>query len=92
MLQAHIYISGFVQGVGFRYFIRDNAEKLGIKGWVRNTLDNRVEAVLQGDKISIEKLIDVCNKGPILSEVKEIDVVWEDESENYSGFQINQSE
>ena len=57
MLQAHVYISGFVQGVGFRAYTRSKAKKLGLNGWVRNLSDGRVEAVVQGDRDIIEKLL-----------------------------------
>ena len=55
MKVAHIFISGFVQGVGFRQFIKINADKLKLKGWVRNLSDGRVEAMLQGSKEKIER-------------------------------------
>lgn len=87
-MQAHVFISGFVQGVGFRYFVVREAEKLGLTGWVRNTPDNRVETVLQGQKSAIEKMIEKCHEGPMLSSVKEVDVEWENEEEKFSAFEI----
>ena len=56
MLQAHVYISGFVQGVGFRAYTRSKARKIGINGWVRNLTDGRVEAVFQAEKDKIHLL------------------------------------
>lgn len=52
-VQAHIFYSGTVQGVGFRYTVHRYASELGLKGWVRNTPDGRVEILLEGaeDKI-----------------------------------------
>lgn len=87
---VHIFISGFVQGVGFRRFIKDHALKLGLTGWVRNLNDNRVEAVFQGSTLNIEKMILLCEKGPFLSEVKNIDVIWEKNSQGspYKTFEI----
>lgn len=87
-MTAHIFISGFVQGVGFREFIKRSALKLGLTGWVRNLSDNRVEALFQGPKEQIEKIISTCKKGPFLSEVKDIDVIWEDINENFESFEI----
>lgn len=88
MQQAHVFISGFVQGVNFRHFVRKEAEKVGVTGWVRNTSDNRVEAVFQGSKEAIEKMIRFCRKGPFLAEVKNVEVVWEEEREQYTSFEI----
>jgi acylphosphatase len=88
MKQAHIYISGMVQGVGFRGFIKSNAKRLGLKGWVRNLPDGRVEAILQGEKQVIESMIEEINKGNILSEVREMDVIWEDTQEVHDDFTV----
>ena len=87
---ARVFVSGFVQGVGCRQFIKRNAIKLGLTGWVKNLPDNRVEAVLQGRMKDIEKMILLCRKGPFLSEVKNIEVLWEKDSENltYKTFEI----
>lgn len=70
MKQLHIYISGFVQGVGFRAFTVKKARKMGIKGWVRNLKDGRVEAVLQGEEEKLNELIKHIKKGSYFSEVK----------------------
>jgi acylphosphatase len=88
-MTAHIFVSGFVQGVGFRRFVRHHALKLGLAGWVKNLSDNRVEAVFQGSREQIEKMISICEKGAFLSEVKEVVVNWEDKStENFNSFEI----
>jgi len=87
MNQVHIFISGLVQGVSFRYFVKTNAQKLGLKGWVRNTEDGGVEAVLNGEKKHIEEMIALCRKGPMLAEVKQVGFEWE-ETEKFEGFKI----
>lgn len=89
MSQAHIFISGFVQGVGFRQFVKRSALKLGLTGWVRNLPDNRVEAVFSGSKERIEKIISICRKGPFLSDIKSVDVIWEENPDTaYKTFEI----
>lgn len=88
MLQAHVFISGFVQGVGYRAFVRKNARKMDVNGWVQNLPDRRVEAVFQGSKEKIEELIKICEKGPFLSEVKNVVVDWEEMGEEYVDFEI----
>lgn len=85
---AHIFISGFVQGVGFRQFVRHHALKLGLTGWVKNLADNRVEAVFQDSKEQIEKIISICRKGPFLSEVKDLEVFWEETKEEFKDFRV----
>lgn len=63
MKRIHLIIKGHVQGVFFRKFIKDNADKLRINGWVKNEKDY-VEAVLEGKSKAIEEMLKLCNKGP----------------------------
>lgn len=88
MRTAQVFISGFVQGVGFRQYLKRYARKIGVTGWVRNLSDGRVEAIFAGDQEQIDKLISFCRKGPFLSEVKSVDVVWENSKERHDGFEI----
>lgn len=85
---AHIMVRGFVQGVGYRQFVKKHARELGLTGWVRNLPDQSVEALLQGDTKDIEKVLAACRKGPFLSEVEEVDVVWEKQKEVFSDFSL----
>lgn len=87
-MSAQVFISGFVQGVGFRQFVKKNALRIGLKGYVRNLPDGRVEAVLQGENENVEKIIQLCRKGPFLSEVKSVDVIWEESIEKFDVFEI----
>lgn len=86
--RAHLYISGRVQGVFYRAFTEDLALSLGLKGWVRNLPDRRVEAVFEGDKELIEIAIKKCYEGPPYAKVEHIDVIWEDNLENLPDFRI----
>lgn len=63
-VRATVRVSGIVQGVLFRSNVRSVALGLGVKGWVRNTEDGRVEAVLEGNKEDVERVIEFCRKGP----------------------------
>ena len=85
-MQARIFVSGQVQGIGFRYFVKANAKRLKIACWVRNLPDGRVEALAQGEKEAIEKLVKFCEKGPFLSDVKSISVEWGKEEEKFIDF------
>lgn len=73
MKQVKITIMGEVQGVFFRAFVKKEAEKLNLKGHVRNTGDG-VEVVAQGEEEKIEKLIEACRKGPEGSRVDGLSV------------------
>jgi acylphosphatase len=59
-----LYVSGRVQGVFYRAFIKENAEKIGIKGFVRNLEDGRVEMFLEGKPEDVRKMVALAKKGP----------------------------
>ncbi|MFQ6070152.1 MAG: acylphosphatase [Candidatus Aminicenantales bacterium] len=86
--RAHIIISGRVQGVFFRDHTQRWASSLGVKGWVRNLRDGRVEVLAEGDKESIEKLIARLKEGPPFASVREVDVQWEDYKGEFTDFRI----
>jgi acylphosphatase len=86
MARVHVFVSGKVQGVFFRSSTKDMAEGLGLFGWVRNLADGRVEALFEGKKEVIEKMIEWCKSGPELAEVTGIEVIAEDYRGEFSGF------
>lgn len=86
MLQAHVYVSGFVQGVGFRAYVRAKARKIGVFGWIRNLSDDRVEGVFQGEDEKIKKLIAFCRRGPFFAQVTDVVVDWEEANESFVEF------
>lgn len=88
MEQLHILISGQVQGVGLRWFIRNQAEKLGIHGWVKNTESGQVEAVFQGEKKTAQTLIELFKSHFNISEVRVEEINSSDEKENFEEFKI----
>ena len=59
-----MYITGTVQGIFFRAFVKENAEKYNVKGFVRNLEDGRIEIFLEGDNDSVGKMVELCEKGP----------------------------
>ena len=71
---VRVLISGIVQGVGYRFSTRQKAQKLGVKGWVRNLPDSRVEAVFCGEKTALEAILKWCEEGPTAAVVKEVKV------------------
>lgn len=88
MQQVHLFISGFVQGVGFRQFVTYNAKKMGVSGWVKNLPDGRVEALLQGSRESLEPMIRRLKKGPFIAKVEYVDVRWEEIEDTFEVFEI----
>lgn len=86
--RLHVYISGRVQGVGFRDATRRKAQKLGLTGWVRNLDDGRVEAEFEGDRDDLVSILDWCQKGPVLGRVQSVDSDWRDDVNGYDGFEI----
>lgn len=81
MERVHVIISGRVIGVCFRAFVQDQAKKLGLKGWVRNTKDGRVEIVFEGEKDKLDEILRLCKIGPEASFVESIDI----HEEKYTG-------
>jgi len=69
-----VTVSGRVQGVGFRFFTRDAARRLGLSGWVMNLADGGVELEVEGKQSGIDKLIEELRQGPPLSRVTDVDV------------------
>ena len=84
--RVHIYITGRVQGVGFRYSTHDRATTLGLNGWVRNLPDGRVEAELEGPKPVIEQMLAWCEIGPRFAKVTRVDATWESGEPRHSDF------
>jgi acylphosphatase len=86
---CHILISGFVQGIGFRAFVKKHAREMGLKGWVTNTGDGKVEALFVGTKEKIDQMIKLCKKGPFLAQVRNVEVKLEDRDKaEYQSFEI----
>ena len=64
MSDLHVRVTGVVQGVGFRWFVREKARRLGLAGWVRNLSDGSVEVVAEGDQGQLDLLLGELKKGP----------------------------
>jgi len=73
-IAKRIRVIGRVQGVFFRAWTRDEAQTLGIDGWVRNCSDGSVEAQLEGDQEAIEELVDLMREGPPGARVEGVEV------------------
>jgi len=87
-LTVNMQITGKVQGVGFRYFVLRQAQKLGITGWVSNKSNGDVEALAQCEKADLEQFIAKVKEGPSFSRAEDVSLNWLNEAEKYFGFEI----
>ncbi len=88
MVRKRVFVSGRVQGVFFRYSTQEKAMELGVKGWVRNRFDGRVEALLEGEEKDVDKLIEWMKKGPPGAKVTKLEVIEEPYKGEFDTFSI----
>lgn len=84
----HVLIEGRVQGVGFRFYSKEQALKLGLTGWVRNTFDGNVEAYAEGLKDDLEIWITHLQRGPRSAFVTNIKKEWSTAQGKFRNFQV----
>ena len=90
--RAHIWVKGRVQGVGFRAHVEYCARQIGgLTGWVRNIGYDTVEAVAEGDRTNVEKLIEAMKEGPRSSRVDESKVEWQESTGEFDRFGVRRS-
>jgi len=87
-VRAHVFVLGKVQGVFFRENTKKKADNLGVLGWVKNLSDSRVEAVFEGEKDKVEKMVEWSKRGPFWSKVKDCQVSWEEHQGEFDKFEI----
>jgi len=88
MDRAEIIVNGFVQGVGFRYFVVRNAEKLGLKGYTKNLYSGEVLTVVEGEKFLIEELYNKLRLGPLHADVKNASINWLEFKNEFKRFEV----
>jgi acylphosphatase len=81
---VRLYITGTVQGVFFRAFVKENAERYNVKGFTRNLEDGRVEIFLEGNSEDVNKMIEFCKKGPKHSQIRNVEV----KPERFQNFKV----
>ena len=86
--QATVFVSGRVQGVGYRQFAAAEARRLELSGHAKNVRDGRVEVRLEGTRASIEMLIGRLRIGPPAARVDAVDVRWQDGTSGVRGFTV----
>ena len=80
-------ISGSVQGMFFRQFIKENADQLNIRGFIRNLEDGRVEVFLEGNSEEVEKMIEVCKRGTPHSMIRGVSIL-DEKFQDFKDFKI----
>lgn len=85
---VYLKISGRVQGVYYRASMQEEAQKLGLTGWVMNRSNGSVEALAEGSKAKLEELIAWCQQGPAGARVTAVDTQWQKPENNFVGFTI----
>lgn len=90
-IRIHLIISGMVQGVFFRYTMQQIASKFKVTGWAMNRPDGKVEAVLEGNKEDVEKVIEWSHHGPSGAVVENVDMKYEEYIGEFDKFSIRYS-
>lgn len=88
MERVHLMISGDVQGIGFRAWVRGKAKELGVVGWVKNRSDGAVEVVAEGEPEALGALIKECQQGPDVAWVEKVGVTWEEATGEFVSFDV----
>jgi acylphosphatase len=87
MLRAVVH--GRVQGVGFRFYVLDEAANLGLTGYARNLSNGRsLEVVAEGPTPSLDRLLATLRRGPPMSHVEKVDASWGEALDEYDGFSV----
>jgi len=87
-IRAEIITNGLVQGVGYRYFVVREAQKLGLKGYTKNLYTGEVLTVVEGERSIVEELIKKLKVGPIHASVKSCKVNWLEPKNEFTDFEV----
>jgi acylphosphatase len=87
-VRVHIWVTGRVQGVYFRYAVEEVAQDRGITGWVRNLPDGMVEGIFEGEEARVRELMAFCRRGPPHARVDQVEVREEIFRDEFRGFEI----
>lgn len=87
-VRARVIIEGRVQGVYFRRHTQETAFRLEVRGWVRNRRDGKVEAVFEGERETVDRIIQWCHHGPPEAWVKKVNVSWEVYTGEFDDFSV----
>ena len=86
--RLHIYYSGTVQGIGFRFTAERVAINLGLRGWVRNLFDGRVEVVSEGEESDLVDFLNKIKNGPMKHYITGAQVTWQEATGEFTDFTV----
>jgi acylphosphatase len=86
--RVHIWVTGRVQGVGFRAFVLSAGSALGLTGWVHNVGYNQVETLAEGTRLLISRFVDSVRTGPRVSRVDDVRIEWENPTGEFRYFEV----
>lgn len=89
--RVHVWVKGRVQNVGFRAHVQYSARQIGVTGWVRNVGYDTVEAVGEGERDKLERLVEAVKTGPPGSRIDESNVEWQNATGEFADFQLRRS-
>ena len=87
VIARHVSITGHVQGVFYRAWLRDEADRIGVTGWVRNCPDGRVEAHVEGEAAAVGQIVERLRQGPSSAQVDAVRL-WDVEPCEFDGFEV----
>ena len=87
--RLHAVVQGRVQAVGFRAFVEDEAQSLGLRGWVRNRSDGTVECVAEGSRGALDRLVAALREGPPLARVEAVEATFEEARADLPAFGVS---
>jgi acylphosphatase len=88
IVRAHVWVTGRVQGVGFRAYVQQAGAYYGLAGWVRNVADDQVETAAEGPRQQVEQFVDAVKRGPRSARVDTAQVDWEAPQGEREGFRV----
>lgn len=86
--RVHVYYSGMVHGVGFRFTAEHIAHQLGVSGWVKNLPDGRVELLSEGEEKALKEFLGKIRNGPLKDYIQDVDISWSEPTGEFKDFDI----
>ena len=86
--RLHVYFSGHVQGVGFRYSVKTLSLEFDVTGWIKNLADGRVEMVVEGQRSELEAFQSAIPDAGLRSFIRDTQASWSEGAGKFRGFEI----